>query len=314
MKLSKALALCATGLISVAPAFAGFNQGNAVTLAGQPAFRVASFDGFSAEHRAWITQDRLDNALFLSSDKSPNAVAVQRIGGALCITVGGRNVITVDSNSASQEGISAQALADRWAGSIRSFLADSSRAMPYIASLKRPNPLGADIAMVERRLFAPAGTLLPVTLSTTISTNTCKVGDRIEGTLSRDVMLGSYAIPAGSTVIGEVVQRGPGEMGVVLNTLRLASGTELPISASVVESYSVTTAGPHPVCTLNMPANEQMGCRVPATIGVGAIGGPGQNTLVLRQNTSRVIAVGQQVNVVLDQVTPVAVVTRSHAM
>lgn len=313
MKLSKTLALCATGLISVAPAFAGFNQGNAVTLGGEQAFRVAAADGFSAEKRAWITQDRLDNALFLSGDKSPSAVAVDRLNGALVVTVGGRSVVTADMNSARQEGVSAQELSNRWADSIKKFLSDSARASSYIASLKRPNPLGAEVAIVERRLYAPAGTVMPVTLSTIIDAGSARVGDKIEGCLSRDVRLGNYAIPSGSIVVGELVQKGPGELGARLHTMRLASGTELPINAFVTEAYAIKTSAAHPVATLNMPANEEFGCRVPATIGVGTIH-DGQTTLVLQQSTGRVIAVGYPVNVVLEQVTPVAVVTRSHAM
>src|ERR1700680_4190667 len=114
MKVNRAIGFIAAAILSAAPAYAGFHQGDEVTLGAQPAFRVAAFDGMSAQHRAWVTQDRLDNALFLSADKSPRAVSVARMNGALCILVGGRNVITADANSAREEGLPCNALADKW--------------------------------------------------------------------------------------------------------------------------------------------------------------------------------------------------------
>jgi hypothetical protein len=314
MKLNKVFSVTAAALISAAPAFAGFNEGDAVTLGGQPAFHVAAADGMSAEHRAWVTQDRLDNALFLSANPTPSSVQVCRRNGALVIEVAGRSVVTADASSARSEGLSPSALADKWAGSIKDFLADSDRSSAYIASLKRPNALAADVAVVERRLYAPAGTELPITLKTALNSQSCHDGDRIEGVVNRDVTLGNYAIPTGSLVIGEVIERKTGEYGVVLNTLKLASGTELPISATVMDTYTVASSGAHPVCTMGMPANERLGCRVPATIGIGTVGENGTTTLALRSDTSRVIAVGQPFTVRLDSVTPVAVITRDHAM
>lgn len=312
MKLSKLVSLTAASLVSIAPAFAGFNQGNAVTLGGDPVFHLASADGMSGQHRAWVTQDRLDNALYLSADKSPSAVSVERVNGALTLLVGGRCVATADSHTAQMAGVSPRQLADNMASSVKNFLS-SDRAPAYIASLKRPNQLSADVAMVERRLYAPAGTVLPVTLKTEISSSTAKVGDRVEGVISKDVRMGNYAIPSGSLVIGELIQC-PEGLKVELNTLRLASGTEIPISASMVETYAVAVNAPHPVCTIGMPAVEQIGTRMPATIAIGTGAVSSQRTIVLHQGESRVIALGQPVNVVLDQVTPVAVITTSHSM
>jgi len=110
-------------------------------------------EGFSAEHRAWLTQDALDNALVASADKSASAVSVERRNGALIVALGGRKVATADCNSAKAEGMTPEQLAAKWADGIRSFL-NSDQAAGYIASLKSPNPLQADVAVVERRLFA----------------------------------------------------------------------------------------------------------------------------------------------------------------
>src|SRR5580704_9612114 len=115
MRLVNHIPVYLAALMVAAPAYAGFHEGDAVTLDRQPVFHVAGFGGMSAQHRAWVTQDRLDNALFLSADKSPSAVAVRRVGGAICVNVGDRNVVTADCNSAKEEGMSADQLANKWA-------------------------------------------------------------------------------------------------------------------------------------------------------------------------------------------------------
>jgi hypothetical protein len=311
LALASILALSAT-----APAFAGFSQADNVTMGGEDVFKIASSaDGFSAEHRAWLAQDALDNALVLSDDKSPSAVTVERRNGALIVALGGRKVATVDAGSAALEGCSVEQLADKWAQGIKSFLSDSDKASTYIATLKSPNQLQADIAMVvERRLFAPAGTSLPVTFTREISSQTCKAGDRIEAKLTQDVPMGNYVIPSGSLVIGELIETNPGVLAITFNMLRTPTGTELPICATACESYYVRSAGPHPVCTIGIPANSYTNSRLPATLGIGAVGASGTTTLAIQPGTSRVIAFGEPFSVVLDSVTPVAVLTRSPAM
>jgi len=313
MNFKKLIALCGAAIVSIAPAFAGFNQDNAVTLGGQQMFNLASFDGMSASHRAWVTQDRLDNALFLSADKSPSTVSVAKCNGAVCLMIGGRCVISADSNSARIENMSPWQLANKWADKVKDFLA-SDQASSYIASLKRPNPLAADIAIVERRLYAPAGTVLPIELRTEISAATAKPGDRVEGIISKEVTLGNYAIPVGTVVLGELIDQGNGRLGMQLDTLKLASGTEIPISATMVETIAVATSGPHPVCTIGMPANEALSARVPATIGVGATDNGTVTSVALIQGGTTVFTSGQKFAAVLYNAQPVAVVTRSHQM
>jgi hypothetical protein len=315
IKESKVLALFSVlALSGTTPALAGFSQGDAVTFNGQPAFRItSSADGYSAEKRAWMAQDALDNALVLSSDKSPSAVSVERRNGAVIVALGGRKVATADAGSARDAGMSVDALANKWVNSIKDFLA-SDGAMDYIATLKSPNQLGANIAVVEKTLYAPAGTVMPVTFTKEISSETAVSGKRIEARISQDVPLGNYIIPSGSIVEGEFVESTPGTMYVSFNTLCTPSGTRLPISATASESYLVSSRGPHTVCTLGIPANEQANARIPANIGIGTVGKASTTTLALQRGSSRVIEVGQPFSVVLDQVTPVAAVTRSTAM
>ena len=299
----------------ISPAYAGFAIGNQVTLGGQPAFTIAgSADGFSPDHRAWITQDRLDNALVLSSDKSPNAVNIERRNGAIVVTLGGRPVVTADGNSANIEGKPAMQLAEEWASGIKAFLSDETKTMNYVAELTGRNPINANVAIVERRIYAPAGTVLPVVFSTALNSETIKAGDRIEGTLSQDVVFGSYVIPTGSTVLGLVQELSPGVHTVAFTTLRTPNGTEVPIAATLSGEYIIGTSGPKAVCTLSMPAGINTPCRTPATLGIGTLGGPGQRTLVLRRGSNVIIAAGQPISLIFEQVTPVAVVVRNTTM
>jgi hypothetical protein len=306
--------LSVIALSGTVPAFAGFSLGNAVTLGSRPAFRIsASADGFSPEKRAWLAQDALDNALVLSTDKSPSAVSVERRNGAVIVALGGRKVATVDAGSARNARMSVNDLANQWADSIKNFLG-TDKAADYIATLKSPNQLGASIAVVEKRLYAPAGTVMPVTFTEALSSETAVKGQRIEAKISQDVPLGGYIIPSGSLVRGELVETTPGTLSVTFSSLRTTKGTEMPISATASETYLVQSSGPHPVCTIGIPADPQANARIPANIGIGTVGGPGSTTLALQRGSSRVIAVGQPFNVVLDTVTPIAAVTRSTAM
>lgn len=310
------VAVAALSMVST-PAFAGFAQGNNVTMGGTPVFAIAgSAEGFSPDHRAWITQDRLDNALVLSFDKSASAVQVEKRNGAWTVTLGGRAIATADANSANLEGKTAQELANSWAEGVKAFLADSSKTTAYVAELTGANPINANVAILERRIYAPAGTLLPVAFTTALNSETMKAGDLVQGTLTQDVAFGNFVLPAGATVIGAVQETNPGEFTIAFNTLRLSSGTQVPIAASLSGEFLTATHGPHAVCTLSMPAGNNIPCRTPATLGIGTIGGAGQRALVIRRGTNLTIAPGNPVTLVFEQVTPVpvAVVVRETRM
>lgn len=322
-KFGKQLVLVASAFSMLsAPAFAGFAQGNSVTMGGSPVFTISgSADGFSPDHRAWLAQDALDNALVLAGDRSPNAVAVTRMNGAIVVTLDGRKVATADSNSANLEGTTAQALAEKWADGIRSFLSGSNVAA-YVAELTGDNPINARVAVLERRIYAPPGTVLPVAFSTAISSETMNIGDKVEGTLTKDVAFGQYVIPAGSTVLGLVSEEEPGALSVAFNTLRTPNGTLVPIAASLTGEFLAGSLAPHPVATENMPYGIQLvyqgsretACRIPATIGIGTVGGGPTEKLVFRRGTGLTIAAGTPMSIVFAQPQQVAVVLRSGTM
>jgi len=312
-----AILLIAAGFWAEFPAEAGFSRGDAVTLGGEEIFRIpSSYDGFSPEHRAWVVQDNLDNALAVARNTGPVSVQVERRNGASVVTLNGRLIVTADGLSAQREGRTASDLAETWAARIRSFLADPDKTVAYIDSLRARRNLNAEVAVVERRLFAPPGTKLPVVLKETISSENAVAGDLIIGTVMQDVPIGSYIIPQGSALLGEFVETRPGSLIISFRNLRLANGSEVPINAVVAANGGADTNAAHPVCTLGMPAAPGSVCRVPAIIGIGASGSASDTVtaLLFERGSSMTIAAGRPVDVMFENPTPIAVVVRGNAM
>jgi hypothetical protein len=117
-------------------------------------------------------------------------------------------------------------------------------------------------AFVEVRV--PAGSVIGVRLNTGLTSDTAEIEDRIEATVTRDVIAGGrVAIPAGTKVLGSVneVTRGGkfkerARLGIRFHTLVLADGTReaVRVDAIVREGDSPTRASA-------------------AKIGGGAVGG-----------------------------------------
>jgi hypothetical protein len=327
MRLHKYLIIAAslTVFAGQIPAFAGFNQGNKVTMGGQPVFSIAcpAF-GYSAEHRAWLAQDALDNALVVAYNRNPSAVRVERLNGAICVTLDGRKVATADATSANLEGLTPAQLADKWADGIRNFLSDNDRTTTYLAELTGQNPINAQVAVLERKLYAPPGTVLPVAFTTEISSETIKAGDPITGSLTEDVVIGGYAIPKGCVLSGIIEEPSPGAYTVAFTSMKLGDAPAVPIRAVLTGEYLTSNLSAHPVCTISMPygikpmpglgVTQNSACRAPATIGVGTIGGSRGERLVLRRGINLVIAAGTPSAVVIEQPSRVAVVFSQHHM
>lgn len=116
-----------------------------------------------------------------------------------------------------------------------------------------------------REITVPAGTVLPVELTTAVGSDTSQVEDAVRGTLRRSVTIdGVQAIPAGSTVTGHVTSaerpgkvKGRGSVGFRFNTLDLpGEGDRLSISTGTISRLA--------------PATKQQDA---AKIGGGAAGG-----------------------------------------
>lgn len=92
-----------------------------------------------------------------------------------------------------------------------------------------------------RVAFVPAGMTFPVQLATSISTEAARPGDMIQATINQPIYLAGSMIPAGATVVGNVVEAKAGgwlgragTLGIKFNRLRMPNGVEAPMSAHVV--------------------------------------------------------------------------------
>lgn len=321
---TKIIVASLAGLIlsPVSPVFAGFHEGRSVTMGGQPVFDInAGADGYSAEHRAWLSQDRLDNALVVADNKGPDAVTVERRNGAFTVCLDGRAFATADGASAAAANMSAEQLANQWAASVRNFLSDSTRTNNYLATLTGKNPVGANVAIIERRLYAPAGLAMKVRLNSELNVATLTEGQAVEATVISDVPMGSFVIPAESTVLGEVtLDAVTKEYAITFNSLKTPSGTEVPIAVAVSTDFLVTSESPHAVCTYAIPAGEANRMpyiigRVPASTGIGTrVGTQGLRTALILRSGDPVIAAGQPMTLLFRETTPVAVINRNLPM
>lgn len=313
-----------------------------VRVAGQTIFATKSGSGtMTAEARAEAVQRNLDNALVASKDRTPAAVNIVYVKGLPVITLGGYQVVTINSSDAKDGGTTPALLAGRWADTLRNVLRDQSSIESYVAQLSGgyassapatsfnatpvnsapayqpqqqqqyggPGPggyqggpqggppqgayqggppggppqyqgggspyqqgtVGMDnfnrntqmggygagyggygqqgpqggqqgYGMQQGRVaYAPAGLVLPVSLKTSISTQAAQSGDLIEAGLTDSVNLGQSAIPAGTTLVGQVTDAKAGGflgrsgmLGIKFTRLRMPDGSEVPISAHIV--------------------------------------------------------------------------------
>ena len=101
-------------------------------------------------------------------------------------------------------------------------------------------PLPAKPQFVE--VVVPASSVVGLHVSTSITSETARVEDRVEARVTRDVIAdGRVAIPAGTKVIGDVtlVERGgkmkdKARLGVRFHTLVLADGDQVPFRTDAI--------------------------------------------------------------------------------
>lgn len=102
-----------------------------------------------------------------------------------------------------------------------------------VERVERPEPL---------ELIVPARTVLGVRLSTDVSSETAAIEDRVEATVTRDVIAnGRIAVPAGTRLLGsvnEVVRGGKfretARLGVRFHTLVMDDGTRVPVRVDTI--------------------------------------------------------------------------------
>lgn len=104
-----------------------------------------------------------------------------------------------------------------------------------------PKSLDIDPSKVQPVLVVPAGTVIPVTLTSRVSTKNSKDGDGIYGKTSFPITVNNkIVIPEGSYVRGKITEvrrpgrvKGKGEITLNFQTLVLPNGITIPIYTSL---------------------------------------------------------------------------------
>lgn len=136
------LAASQLSLLALIPAYASDNQ---VRIAGNSIFSVK---GDSASDKAVKIQHNIDNSLVASSNHGPSAVKITYVKGLPVITLGGYYVATVDNATAKSFATTPAILAQKWASSMKSALANKTSVDAYISQLtgKLSDPVSTPIA------------------------------------------------------------------------------------------------------------------------------------------------------------------------
>ena len=223
-----------------------------VLVAGQQVLAVESAGNMTASARAGTIQRNIDNALVAATDHSPTAVNIVYVKGLPVLTLGGFYVATVDGATAAFAHTTPALLAQRWANALKGSLKDRNSVDSYIVQISGSNA-AAEAGTTStnagsypyyrqgRVVFIPAGMTIPVSMTSSATSETARAGDTVEARVSETVNLGDTSIAAGSVVIGKIIESMPGAklgrsglLGIRFTTLRTAGGGETPITAHIV--------------------------------------------------------------------------------
>jgi len=139
-------ALLLSQTISLFPLAALAGDGD-VRLAGQVAFTARTgADGGTVGQRTESIQNNLDNALVASQDRGPSAVGITNVRGVPVLTLGGYQVVTISSADADAAHMTATALAQHWADSLRQALSNRASVDRYVAQITGGYPSPAPSA------------------------------------------------------------------------------------------------------------------------------------------------------------------------
>jgi hypothetical protein len=205
----------------------------------------------TAAQRAQVMQKNVDNALVASADRSANSVSITVVNSQPVVTLGGFYVATADGNTAEKLGLSKLALAGKWKSGLQKALSDRTYVDEYIAKLTGTGDVAhPGTASTESGsfpfyksghvIFIPAGMVIPVSLTTGISSEFSKAGDPIKATLAQPVVLGDSQLPMGTVLIGLVTNSAAGTsmshsgiLGLKFSKMELPDGSSVPISAHI---------------------------------------------------------------------------------
>lgn len=149
----------------------------------------------------------------------------------------------------------------------------------HTTTYARPHPRHA-----ARVAYAPAGLVLPVRLSSGLSTAVAQAGDPVHATLSQSIQLQGATIPAGSTLSGQLTDveasrrmGHSGHLGLKFTRLRTLDGNSYPINAHLI-------GGLEKYHTLGAPGSDEFrgdngGTKLKA-VGVRAAVGAGSGAIL----------------------------------
>ncbi len=170
----------------------------------------------------------------------------------------------------------------------------------HLLPILRPEPV-----------ILPEGTMLPLVLETTLSSETSREGDLVEARLSREVRVNDkVTLPAGTTVRGKVTSaipsgrvKGKAHLGFDFDTL-VYKGKDVPVEGEATE---ITAPATHKRDAEIIGGGTVGGALIGALVGgkkgagIGALIGAGAGTGVVLTNTGGEVTVpaGSRVSVKL---------------
>ena len=192
---------------------------------------------------------------------------------------------------------------------------------PPVAEPAAPQPPPPPQRTFEE-LVVSAESVIGLRVESTVSSEVAKVEDPVEARVTRDVRVGSdVAIPAGSRVLGSVVQAERGgkmktaaRIGVRFHTLVLADNTRMPMQTEVIYregkspgQESAAKVGGAAVggailgAILGGGKGAAIGGSVGAAGGTAAVMAGGRNPAILASGTSLTVRLSQPVTIVVER-------------
>jgi type IV secretion system protein VirB10 len=190
-----------------------------------------------------------------------------------------------------------------------------------------PRSLDVDPAKIQPAVVVPAGTVIPITLTSRVSTKDSRDGDGIYGKTTFPITINNkIVIPEGSYVRGKISEirrpgrvKGKGELALNFQTLVLPSGVTIPIYTSLGgtggagerkgeatvqgESSKGEDAKTVERTTVEGAGIGAIGARTVKGAGVGGAGGAaaGAAAVLLTRGQDLVLGPGTTLEIVLDR-------------
>jgi hypothetical protein len=215
-------------------------------------------------------------------------------------------------------GCSSSTEPPRPGGSASPAAASASPAVEATPSPVAPQGAPPSEAPVARTVSIPAGTVLALTLETSIGSDTSRVEDPIRARLRKPVVVGGVvAAPAGAEVVGAVTEvkdsgrvKGRGEIGFRFHTL-IVDGEETGIRTEPVTRVARATKGDDAKkIAVGAGAGAVVGAIVGggkgAAVGAGVGGGAGTGVVLATKGEPVRLGVGAAVDVKLREAVAVA--------